>query len=216
MRNVSVVFNLAAASAGMGAVLLAQVNWSIWQYEGLDAFTAYHVAWWYSVWWTIFCLTGIGFLGIIAQLIWRPNTLRWMVWVALLLQAAGYAGTIFWWVPGQGSLNEVLVPAGGPAPFYILFSQTNWARAAIYTIAGLLQLRITISHFAGIHKESMNLAAAVLRISRSHVLKESAATELRGVILSGIEGGRSETKVRQGIPASKPVMPFWINRHEGS
>jgi hypothetical protein len=146
-RNVLVLINLAAASANCGLALLAQVNWSLWQYVGRDAFATYHVAWWHSVWWSIFPLAGVAFAGVIAQAIWRPVVPGWMVWLALFLQIAAYAGTALWWAPGQARLTEALLPDGRADPAYLLYLRTNWIRVAIFAAAALLQLWVALRHF---------------------------------------------------------------------
>lgn len=64
--------NLAAACYSVGTVWLAQLNWQLWQYVGSAEFEAYHQAWWHGIWWAIFPVAGLAFLGTCAQVGWRP------------------------------------------------------------------------------------------------------------------------------------------------
>ena len=68
MYNWLVLLNLAAAFYNVGTIWLTQVDWQLWKYVGRETFDKYHLAWWHSVWWSIFPLAGVSFVGICAQL----------------------------------------------------------------------------------------------------------------------------------------------------
>jgi hypothetical protein len=148
MYNWLVLLNLAAAFYSVGTIWLTQVDWRLWQYVGKETFDAYHLAWWHSVWWSIFPLAGLSFIGICAQLIWRPSVPLWMLWLALAIQLVAYAGTAFWWGRGQARLQQAVLPQGGLDPLYQLLVRTNWIRVALFTSAGLLQLWIALVSFS--------------------------------------------------------------------
>lgn len=69
-----------------------------------------------------------------------------MLWLAITLQLAGYAGTAPWWGPGQSRLKQARLPDGRFDPAYVLYLNTNWIRVAIFTAAALLQLWIALAH----------------------------------------------------------------------
>jgi hypothetical protein len=146
--SILVLINLATASAGAGIALLAQVNWSLWPHVGSAEFPAFHVAWWHSVWWSVFPIGAMEFAGIVTQLVWRPLTPAWMLWLAITLQLAGYAGTALWWGPGQSRPKQARLPDGRLDPAYVLYLNTNWIRVGIFTAAPLLQLWIDLVHFS--------------------------------------------------------------------
>ena len=64
MSNWLVLLNLAAAFYNVGTIWLTQVDWQLWKYVGRETFDEYHLAWWHSVWWSIFPLAGVFFVGI--------------------------------------------------------------------------------------------------------------------------------------------------------
>lgn len=134
------IANLAAAFYSVGTVWLAQLNWQLWRYVGQPDFGAYHVGWWHGIWWAIFPVAGVAFLGVCAQLRWRPpNVPSWTAWAALSLQVITYLGTAFWWGPGQGNMHQALLPDGSLDPYYAQLVDTNWIRVALLTLAGALQ-----------------------------------------------------------------------------
>lgn len=142
------VVNLATSFYCVGAVWLAQVDWQLWRHVGRDTFPRYHLAWWHSVWWSIFPMAGVSFAGICAQLIWRPPVPALLLWLALAIQLVAYAGTAFWWGRGQAALEQAIDPDGQPNPRYLLLLRTHWIRVLLFTGAGLLQAWIAIRSFA--------------------------------------------------------------------
>ncbi len=140
--------NLATSFYCVGAVWLAQLDWMLWQYVGQADFILYHNAWWHGIWWSIFPLAGLSFLGICFQLKWRPPYVRvWVLWLALLLQVIVYAGTVFWWGQGQSKLNIIHLADGALNPLYVQLISTNWLRVALLTLSGLLEGWIGIKCF---------------------------------------------------------------------
>ncbi len=140
--------NVAAAFYSVGTVWLAQLNWQLWQYAGQVEFDAYHRAWWHGIWWAIFPVAGIAFLGTCAQVRWRPPRVpRWAVWLALALQIATYGGTAFWWGPGQAMLHQAKLADGSLDPYYRQLVTTNWIRVALITAAGALELWMAVKSF---------------------------------------------------------------------
>lgn len=137
------LINLAAAFYSVGTVWLAQLNWQLWQYVGQASFNAYHQAWFRGIWWAIFPVAGVALLGVCAQIKWCPPRVpSWVVWLALGVQIAYLAGTVFWWGPGQGKLQDAVLANGTLDPHYQFLVLTNWLRVALITVAGLLELWI--------------------------------------------------------------------------
>jgi hypothetical protein len=142
------LINLAAAFYSVGTVWLAQLNWQLWQYVGQVSFNAYHLAWFRGIWWAIFPVAGLAFLGVCAQIKWRPPRVpSWAVWLALVVQLTYLAGTVFWWGPGQGKLHDAVLANGVPDPHYQLLVLTNWLRVVLLTGAGLLEFWMAIRSF---------------------------------------------------------------------
>jgi len=138
------IVNLAAACYSLGTVWLAQLNWQLWRYVGPAEFDAYHLAWWHGIWWAIFPAAGVAFLGVCAQLRWRPSRVPpWTLWLALGLQLLTYAGTALWWGPGQGGLHQTLLADGGLDPHYQDLVTSNWLRVGLLTAAAALQIWMT-------------------------------------------------------------------------
>jgi hypothetical protein len=135
------LINLAAAFYSVGTVWLAQLNWQLWQYVGQPTFNAYHQAWFRGIWWAIFPVAGVALIGVCAQIKWRPPHVPvWAVWLALGVQLAYLAGTIFWWAPGQATLQDAVLANGTLDPYYQLLVGTNWIRVALLTMAGIVEL----------------------------------------------------------------------------
>ncbi len=148
MYNWLVLLNLATAFYNVGTIWLTQVDWQLWKHVGRETFDAYHLAWWHSVWWSIFPLAAVSFIGICVQLFWRPSVPIWMLWLALIIQVLAYSGTAVWWGRGQGKLKQVLLPNGGIDPLYQTLVSTNWIRVALFTFAGIVQLWIALVNFS--------------------------------------------------------------------
>jgi hypothetical protein len=148
MYNWLVLLNLAAAFYNVGTIWLTQVDWQLWKYVGRETFDEYHLAWWHSVWWSIFPLAGVSFVGICAQLFWRPSVPTWMLWLALIIQLLAYSGTAFWWGRGQGKLKQAVLPNGGIDALYQTLVRTHWIRVTLFTFAGILQLWIAFVNFS--------------------------------------------------------------------
>lgn len=135
------IFNLAAAFYSVGAAWLAQLNWQLWRFVGATDFDAYHRAWWHGIWWAIFPIAALAFLGVCAQVRWRsPNVPPWMTWAALALQVLIYIGMALWWGPGQSQLHRTTFPDGTLDAKYAQLVVSNWIRVALLTLAGVLQV----------------------------------------------------------------------------
>ncbi len=153
------ITNLASASFAAGSAWLAQANWMLWRHVGPDTFPAYHTAWWHSVWWAIFPVAGISFLGVVAQVVWRPPTAPGLVGFALALQVIGAAGAAAWWGPQNARLGQVFRAGGAIDPRYTLLTTTNWVRVAVYTAVALLEFGIALRALGARHQAPADLAA---------------------------------------------------------
>jgi hypothetical protein len=133
------IVNLASAFYCVGAVWLAQADWQLWPHVGRETFPRYHLAWWHSVWWSIFPVAELSFLGICAQLFYRPPVPAALLWLALAIQLVAYAGTALWWGRGQATLEQAILPNGEQNPRYTILVRTHWLRVLLFSLAGLLQ-----------------------------------------------------------------------------
>jgi hypothetical protein len=148
------LLNLAVSFYAVGAVWLVQLNWLLWPYVGQATFDAYHIAWFYGIWWAIFPVEGLVFLGVFAQIKWRPPRVPvWAVWLVLGVRLTYSAGTFFWWAPGQGNLHNAVLANGALDPHYQILLLSNWLRVALVTIAGLLELWMAARSFVSAGRE---------------------------------------------------------------
>ena len=138
------VGNLAVAFYNVGMIWLAQLNWMLWALVGPDWVERYRLGWWHGLLWAVFPMAALGTLGVVAQLCFRPPVPRWMLWSALGAQLAINVGTVLWWGPSNAEIT-VFSPAGALTPAYHILVQTHWIRVSLYTLAGLLQLSITLT-----------------------------------------------------------------------
>jgi hypothetical protein len=152
MSNTSVLLlliNIATSFYSMGTIWLTQVDWLLWKHVGRESFSKYHLAWWHSVWWSIFPIAGLSFSGIILQLIWQPPVSVWILWLALGIQIIAAAGTATWWGQKQAKLKQVVLPDGRLDKGYSFLVHTNWIRVGLYTLAAIVELWIGILCFTG-------------------------------------------------------------------
>lgn len=142
------LINLATSCYCIGAALLAQLNWDLWRYVGNSEFANYHIAWWHGIWWSIFPVAGISLLGICLQLKWKPKHVpAWTLWLAVIFQTIIYSGTALWWGPGQAQLEVIHMANGSINPKYIILANTNWFRAGLLTLSGILQFWMALKSF---------------------------------------------------------------------
>jgi hypothetical protein len=101
------IFNLAAAFYSVGAAWLAQLNWQLWRFVGATDFDAYHRAWWYGIWWAIFPIAALAFLGVCAQVRWRSPNVPALDHVGRACTAGPY---LLWHGPVVGTRAEPASP----------------------------------------------------------------------------------------------------------
>jgi hypothetical protein len=130
----------ALALYGIGQVWLVQMSsYRLWAFVGPREFSAYHMAWWRSIWGVVLAPAALVFLGAVLMLWWRaPGVPLWAVWLGLGLQIALAAGTAAWWGPLMARLEDA--SGGLLRNRYALLMETHWLRVAIVTAYGLLTL----------------------------------------------------------------------------
>jgi len=138
------MLNLAIAFYNVGMIWLAQLNWILWGHVGAAAIADYRLAWWHGILWAIFPVATLGVIGVAAQLVWSPPVPRWMLWAALGLQIGINVGTVLWWGPTNADIS-VFSPTGRLTPEYLTLVDTHWIRVGLFSLAGLLQLWITVA-----------------------------------------------------------------------
>ncbi len=130
----------ALALYSVGQVWLVQLSsYRLWAFVGPREFSAYHMAWWHSIWGVVLAPAALVFLGAVLMLWWHPPGVPlWAVWAGLGLQIALAAGTAAWWGPLMARLED----ASGALLHdrYALLMETHWLRVAIVTAYGLLTL----------------------------------------------------------------------------
>jgi hypothetical protein len=132
-----------AGTAGFACVGLAQVwmvqtlCYRLWPVVGRGDFYDYHVAWWHSIWTSIFIPAGVALTGTVVLIWQRPVAMdARLVAVLVGLQALLYLGTAAWWGPLMGRLatrSEGLL-----ADRYALLMSTHWARVAVVTASAVV------------------------------------------------------------------------------
>ena len=125
---------------GVGNIWPVQVSsYRLWRYVGAREFSAYHHAWWHSIWGVILAPAVAVFVGALLMLWWRaPGVSPWAPWVGFSLQMALVLGTVLWWGPLMARLED---PGGGLAlARFRLLVATHWLRVAIVTAYGALTL----------------------------------------------------------------------------
>ncbi len=139
--------NLATCCYNMGTIWMTQLGWRLWAHVGRDEFPAYHRAWWFGVRGiqpVIFPSFILSTLGSFAQLRQRPARVpAWAAWLGALLQVAAWVSTGAWWGRWQGQLENVRREDGSLDPLYERILSTHWARVALITASGLVQIGIT-------------------------------------------------------------------------
>lgn len=125
---------------GAGQVWLVQLSsYPLWTYVGERELSAYHMAWWRSIWGVVLAPAGLLTVGSVFMLWWpAPGIPRWMTWWGVALQAALVLGTALWWGPLMARLEG---PSGALlVQRYRVLLLSHWLRVAIVTAYALLAL----------------------------------------------------------------------------
>jgi len=133
---------LTVAFALVGATQVWMVQtlcYKLWPIVGTNAFYNYHLAWWHSIWTSIFIPAGLTLIGVVALLRWHPpQTDMRLVWAAVGLQVLLGTATGVWRGPLMGRLATRT--QGLLMDRYDLLMSTHWWRVAIVTAYGLITL----------------------------------------------------------------------------
>jgi hypothetical protein len=116
-------------------------SYPLWRFVGPAQFSAYHVAWWRSIWGVVLAPAGLVCLGAVLMIWIRPpQVARVEIWLGVGLQAMLVLGTAAWWGPLMARL-ETQAGALDPERYRILMN-THWLRVAIVTAYTLLVARM--------------------------------------------------------------------------
>jgi hypothetical protein len=129
-------FALSLYSAGQ--VWLVQLSsYPLWAYVGRNEFSAYHRAWWRSIWGVVLGPAALVTLGSVLML-WRavPEVPAWALWASVGLQACFVLGTAVWWGPLMARLEGA--DAGLDQRRYRLLMSTHWLRVLVVTAYAVL------------------------------------------------------------------------------
>ena len=125
---------------GVGNIWPVQMSsYRLWRYVGPREFSAYHLAWWHSIWGVILAPAVLVCVGAILMLWWRaPGVPSWAPRVGIALQAALVLGTALWWGPLMARLEGPDMSLA--LERFRMLVATHWLRVAIVTAYGLLNL----------------------------------------------------------------------------
>ena len=92
-----VVGTTMAGVVGAAQVWMVQMlYYRLWPLVGRENFYDYHLAWWRSIWISIFIPAGVALFGCLLLLRWHPAGTRWL-WVGFGLQMLLGVSTGVWW-----------------------------------------------------------------------------------------------------------------------
>lgn len=130
------IVNLAASSYNVGTVWMAQLNYNLWAYVGVNEFGVYKDEWWSRIQPVIFPLAGVSTICSLAMLRWRPAGVpAWALWLGVALQAGWIGGTLVWWAPLMVRMKQV---SGDYKSDYDQLLTTHWIRVSIITAYAIL------------------------------------------------------------------------------
>ena len=131
---------LAASFYDVGAVVLAQLSWSLWPHVGRSEFPDYHRAWFKGMMPSIWPMAGLTGVGALAQIFIRPvGVPAWAGWLGTALQVANFGLTGAWWARWQAQLHDVRLNDGSLNPLYLKLIRTHWLRVALIVAFALLE-----------------------------------------------------------------------------
>jgi hypothetical protein len=150
LASILLLLNFAIAFYNVGTIWLVQVTcYPLWTVVGRGEFTAYHEAWWHSIWGVILGPASLGLLGSLAMLRWQPPRVPLRaVWLGVALTVAVLLLTAVWWGPLMARLTEAVDPYGSWTPEFRLLLSTHWLRVALVTAYGLLVFWMTRASLA--------------------------------------------------------------------
>lgn len=136
-----------AGVVGAAQVWMVQVLcYRLWPRVGREGFYAYHLAWWHSIWTSIFIPAGVVIVGCILLLRWHPAGTRWL-WAGFGLQVLLGASTGAWWGPLMARLATQA--EGLLADRYALLMTTHWVRVGIVTAYALVMMAALAEQLSG-------------------------------------------------------------------
>ncbi len=129
-----------SAFYNMGAVMLAQMSWSLWSRVRREEFPAYHRAWFRGMMPAIWPMAAVAGAGALLQLRWRPRGVpAKQAALGALVQIANFGLTGAWWARWQAKLDQVWLADGRLNPLYIRLLRTHWIRVGLIVAFAALQ-----------------------------------------------------------------------------
>lgn len=131
---------LAASFYNVGAVVLAQLSWSLWPHVGRSEFPEYHRAWFKGMMPSIWPMAAVAGVGALVQIFVRPAGMpTWSAVFGSALQIANFGFTAAWWARWQAQLHQVRLDDGSLNPLYLKLVRTHWLRVALIAAFASLQ-----------------------------------------------------------------------------
>jgi hypothetical protein len=101
------LITFALSAYGSGQVWLVQLSsYPLWAFVGRAEFSAYHGAWWRTIWSVVLAPAGLAALGSFLMPLWPlPGISTWAIWAGVGLQVCFIIGTAAWWGPLMARLE---------------------------------------------------------------------------------------------------------------
>ena len=136
-----------AGVVGAAQVWMVQVLcYRLWPLVGHEGFYDYHMAWWHSIWSSIFLPSGVALAGCLLLLRFHPAGTRWL-WTGFGLQVLLGASTGLWWGPLMARLATRA--DGLLMDRYALLMTTHWVRVGIVTAYALVMMAALAERMSG-------------------------------------------------------------------
>jgi hypothetical protein len=139
-RETFLLLNLALAFYNVGTIWAHEVDiFRSWKLVDAEAFRRIQAVHWRKLPYWVFAPVGLGFLGNIALIWYRPaNSPGWAVWTALVCQILSHMLTGFLWGPWQAKLSQD--PLGSASPYLAKILATHWIRTLLINAYGVILL----------------------------------------------------------------------------
>lgn len=139
-RATFLLLNLALAFYNVGTIWAHEVDiFPSWKLVDPAAFWRIQGTHWRKLPYWVFGPVGLGFLGSIALIWYRPaNSPGWAAWSALGCQVLSHSLTAAMWGPWQARLSKD--PLGSQSPYLVKILSTHWIRTLLINAYGVILL----------------------------------------------------------------------------
>jgi hypothetical protein len=139
-RETFLLLNLALAFYNVGTIWAHEVDiFRTWKLVEPEAFPRIQATHWRKLPYWVFVPVGVGFLGCIGLIWYRPaSSPGWAVWGGLGCQLASHTLTAVMWGPWQAKLSQD--PLGPESPYLARILATHWIRTLLINAYGVILL----------------------------------------------------------------------------